>query len=651
MNASLLKAGALLARPDLAFAGLFLLMVAVLMIPVPTVMLDVLVAMNLAFSIMIMTTTIYLRNVLELSTFPSIILISTVFRLSLTVAATRKILAEGDAGHIIRGFGQFVVAGNVLVGIIVFLILALVQFLVVTKGAERIAEVSARFTLDALPGKQLSIDNDLRNGVLNGAAASQRRFLLEKESQFFGAMDGAMRFVKGDAIATLGIAFVNLVGGLAVGMVQHGLAFGQALHVYSLLTVGEGLVSQIPAMLTSVSAGVVVTRVVADDSQSLGIDIGRQVLRQPRTLFISAAAVAAMAAVPGFPSVVLLLLAAGIGGLGYSIVRAARPRPSAPDEQAGGEEPEQSGEEKAPPSYAPTPLGRQEWGDPIVLRGSAATLSALEMAGVGNHLDAAVHSEARRAGIALVIPKFAEHSVAPFGSLEIVVEGVGQGHLSDVSDLDPADLAHRIALVARRQSAAIFSIADLDQWLSDLERRHGRLIEDLRERRPAMRLLEAVRTLVVEGIPLAHPRLFIETLLSGALETMSVDEMAAIGRRKLMAQALDQRRAANGLLPLVALGTEWERRFLSAPRDDGHADLLGALNRVLSSMSNRGDAPVVLLRTLRRADIAPLAAAAGLDAFFVEVEDVPPHLDIQHLATVEIDESMRSDDPQLSERP
>jgi hypothetical protein len=306
-------------RQDIVFASFFVVVVGMLVLPLPPALIDVLLAINMALSLTILLAATYLRSTLDLSTFPSILLVTTVFRLALTVSTTRMILAHGDAGHIIQGFGNFVVAGNVVVGMVVFLIVAIVQFIVITKGAERVAEVGARFTLDALPGKQLSIDSDFRNGEITKEEARRRRLTLEKESQFFGAMDGAMRFVKGDAIASLLVVVVNLFGGIAIGTLQKGMSLGEAAKLYSLLSIGDGLVAQIPSMFLAVAAGTVVTRVITEENGSLGVDIARQLVAEPRAVIITGVFVTALAAVPGFPTLTFLIIGAlMVGGAVYA---------------------------------------------------------------------------------------------------------------------------------------------------------------------------------------------------------------------------------------------------------------------------------------------------------------------------------------------
>lgn len=296
---------------EIALIALLVLIMFLMIIPMPFWLVDSLIALNLAISILLATTAIYIRQPLEISTFPAILLISVLFRLALSVTTTRLILTTGSGGNIVTTFGDFVVGGNIVVGIVIFLIITVVQFVVITKGSERIAEVSARFTLDALPGKQLSIDSDLRNGLLTTETAQQARSVLERQSQFYGAMDGATKFVKGDAIAGLVITFVNLIGGLIIGVAQQGLPFGEALAIYSQQTVGDGLVAQIPALFIAIAAGSVVTRVADEKSQNLGHDIGAELVAHPRTLAAVAGVLILFAFVPGFPMAVFAILAIG----------------------------------------------------------------------------------------------------------------------------------------------------------------------------------------------------------------------------------------------------------------------------------------------------------------------------------------------------
>ncbi|MEO0905604.1 MAG: flagellar biosynthesis protein FlhA, partial [Pseudomonadota bacterium] len=267
---------------------------------------------------------IYIKNPSDFSTFPSVILIGTAFRLSLSIATTRLILSEAEAGEIITTFGEFVISGSVLIGLVIFLIITVVQFIVVTKGAERVAEVGARFALDSLPGKQMTIEAELRANNITPEEATEARLRLDRDSRFFGAMDGAMKFIKGDSIAGIIIIFINLLGGIAVGMTVHGFTFGEAISVYSLLTIGDGLVAQIPALLMSLCAGIVVTRTNGDKGVDLGSDISAELIADPRVPAVGAPIVLGIGLIPGFPFVIFATLAVSMVFISYAVRRSIR---------------------------------------------------------------------------------------------------------------------------------------------------------------------------------------------------------------------------------------------------------------------------------------------------------------------------------------
>jgi type III secretion protein V len=313
---------ALLSRNDLVLAALIVCIIFMMILPLPTWLIDALIAVNMCISAILLMVAMYLPSPLAFSSFPSVLLITTLFRLAIGIATTRLILLNADAGHIVYTFGNFVVGGNLVVGLVVFLILTIVQFVVITKGAERVAEVGARFSLDAMPGKQMSIDGDMRAGVIDMDEARKRRSLVEKESQLYGSMDGAMKFVKGDAIAGLIIVAVNLLGGILIGTMQRGLSAGEAMKIYSILTIGDGLISQIPALFISIAAGMIVTRVTTGDGPSnVGRDVGAQILSQPKALMIGTAVMVGFGLIPGMPTLTFLALAVVIGLLGYTLYK------------------------------------------------------------------------------------------------------------------------------------------------------------------------------------------------------------------------------------------------------------------------------------------------------------------------------------------
>lgn len=295
-------------RPELFLVVLMILILAMLIIPLPTWLIDVLLAFNITFSILIFIGTFYIQKVLEFSALPSLLLITTLFRLALSISTSRMILVQADAGHIITTFGNFVIAGDIIVGFIIFSIVTLFQFIVITKGSERVAEVSARFSLDAMPGKQMSIDADLRAGNIDADDAQRRRSMLEKESQLYGALDGTMKFIKGDAIASIVIIFVNFIGGVSIGMGRHGMSFSGATDVYTILTIGDALVAQIPALLISIGTGFVVTR-VSEDGKNLGNNIIDQIFQRDFVLIVTAIVAILIGCLPGFPLIIFMFIA------------------------------------------------------------------------------------------------------------------------------------------------------------------------------------------------------------------------------------------------------------------------------------------------------------------------------------------------------
>src|SRR5882757_6844116 len=290
---------ALMKRADLIFTGGLFVTVLLLIMPIPPGLLDFFLALNIGLSLLVLLAIVYVKDPPEFSGFPTILLSLTLFRLALNITSTRLILVNGYAGHIIEGFGHFVIQGNYVVGAVVFVILVVINFVVITKGAGRIAEVAARFTLDALPGKQMAIDAELNAGIIDEVTATARRVKVQKEADFYGAMDGASKFVRGDAIAGIIITLINVVGGFAIGVFQMGLSLAESLQKFTLLSIGDGLVSQIPALILSVGAGILVTR--ASENTNLGTQLASQLFRYPRAMRIAAVMLACFGLMPGMP--------------------------------------------------------------------------------------------------------------------------------------------------------------------------------------------------------------------------------------------------------------------------------------------------------------------------------------------------------------
>ncbi|MBS0624245.1 MAG: type III secretion system export apparatus subunit SctV [Verrucomicrobia bacterium] len=321
---------------DLILAIWILAVIVMIVLPVPPPVIDMVITFNLTAAVGILMVSLYIPSAIHLSMFPAMLLVTTLFRLGVSIATTRQVLLHAYAGEIIQAFGKFVVGGNYVVGFVIFLIITIVQFIVVTKGAERVAEVAARFRLDAMPGKQMSIDADLRAGVIDANQARDKRALIQKESELYGAMDGAMKFVKGDVIAGIVIAFVNIVGGLIIGVGMHKMSLGQAAHVYTLLSIGDGLVAQIPSLIICLASGLVTTRVSSDRKDAnLGREITGQLLREPRAIILSAIAVLGLGFFKGFPLWSFGLISLGLFSTGIALIRRKK-KESAKVATAGG---------------------------------------------------------------------------------------------------------------------------------------------------------------------------------------------------------------------------------------------------------------------------------------------------------------------------
>ncbi|MFZ4531925.1 MAG: FHIPEP family type III secretion protein [Alsobacter sp.] len=634
-------------RQDIVFASFFVVVVGMLVLPLPPALIDVLLAINMALSLTILLAATYLRSTLDLSTFPSILLVTTVFRLALTVSTTRMILAHGDAGHIIRGFGNFVVAGNVVVGMVVFLIVAIVQFIVITKGAERVAEVGARFTLDALPGKQLSIDSDFRNGEITKEEARRRRLTLEKESQFFGAMDGAMRFVKGDAIASLLVVAVNLFGGIAIGTLQKGLSLGEAAKLYSLLSIGDGLVAQIPSMFLAVAAGTVVTRVITEENGSLGVDIARQLVAEPRAVIITGVFVTALAAVPGFPTITFLIIGALMVG-GAVFAQRARARaltalqamPEAPTPASSHTlATVDAGVGPAPSDVQQTvrPLPVAGLAHAVTVRLGAAEADALERHGIAGALDASSAFLSGRLGFAVPPPGFLRDPAGSAGTGTVEVDGVPVARLDGAALGDPQQLAGMLADIQGRFAARQFGLPEAARWLDDARAELGVLVGDVQQSVPMLRMVEVLRRLLDEYVSLSQRRLILEALLHHAARESDPDAAADQIRLALRRQICHALSDADGTIRAIIAGPDVEDFFRGASAgkspstDQGAAATIVAQLRAMSAGAGR---PVVITAGDVRRRLRQFMATHGIDLPVLSYAELVPEFQPRPLGTL-----------------
>lgn len=532
---------------DLVLAGVLVMVVVLFVLPLPTPLLDLLIATNLSVSLVLVITATYVPSALSLSTFPSLLLFTTLFRLSLNIASTKLILLHANAGHIIDTFGKLIVGNNVVVGAVVFLIIAIVQFIVISKGTERVAEVAARFALDAMPGKQMSIDADVRAGVLSTADAQQRRALLEQECTLHGAMDGAMKFVKGDAIASVIIALVNILAGLAIGTLMKDMSVGDALQRYAILTVGDGMVSQIPSLLVSIAAGVVITRVsTSGSSRQLANQIGEQVVAHPRALIIAGLAVSTFLLLPGFPKWVFVLLALAIVTVG-AMARRSHERGRTPTWISHSAASDASGEINAPEAIS-APLAIRLSSD---LRGRLdrhaldirlATVKAVVEGDLGPVFplrvevaysgapgsmgyDILVRDVSASRGLlrpdrlmlkqdAVALPNGAQIG-EPFGPFPRVI------WVERASSELPAWTCEEIVgmhvdQVVRRHAPQMMGLQEVQRLLRTVQADAPELAAELSRAVPAPRIVEVLRRLLLEGIPIRNLHAIFESLTQWA---------------------------------------------------------------------------------------------------------------------------------------
>jgi type III secretion protein V len=501
---------------DAGLAVGVMLIVALMVVPLPTWLLDILLAGNLSAAIAILLVVLYVPDAISIATFPTLLLITTLFRLALNVSSSRLILLQANAGEVIRSFGQFVVRGNYVVGAVVFLILTIIQFVVIAKGSERVAEVGARFVLDAMPGKQMAIDAEARSGAIDGNEARHRRRQLARESQFYGAMDGAMKFVKGDVVASVIITFVNILGGLAIGVGQRGLGVETALKRYGLLTIGDGLVTQIPALVLSTAAGILVTRVASEEpDRSLGRELASQILGIPKALQVAGVFVLGLAIIPGLPGIPFAFL--GVFLLATAQTRARQIRGEA--RRAAAEPPRAGGGARRGPLFLPVvvpftievsrdfaPLLEDEArGDEIVRPGAFA---------IGQRIRERIFFElgvplpAARVRVAESLPE--RHIVLSLFEIPAQVMAVKP----DVSDVEAlAELESTAIGLLRARAADFMGIAETQLLLDQLEQIAPALVRQTIPKPVTLALLaDVLRRLVEEGVAIRDLRTVLEAL-------------------------------------------------------------------------------------------------------------------------------------------
>ncbi|MCB2113052.1 MAG: flagellar biosynthesis protein FlhA [Parvularculaceae bacterium] len=594
-----------LARSDVVFSVAILSMLALLVLPTPRFLLDLLLALSITLSVTVLMTALFTRKALEFSTFPAILLISTLFRLGLNVASTRLILANGHegpdaAGRVIEAFGGFVMQGNFIIGMIVFAILVIVNFVVITRGSGRIAEVAARFSLDAMPGKQMAIDADLSSGLINETQARARRKQLEDESNFYGAMDGASKYVRGDAIAGLLITLVNILGGILIGVLQNGLTLGEASQSYTLLTVGDGLVSQIPALIVSVAAGLLVSKAGVEGSADAAL--GAQFSEYPKALAIVACVLATFAVLPGMPFTPFMILATLVGAAAYAISR--RKKRKADDEAKTAQSTVRRKSEEDPAAMLAMDDIRIEVGYgllPLVADGAGPKLTdqikalrraiAQEIGFIAPQVrildnmqleanDYVIRIKEQEAGRGSVRPgqylvmdptgrrlDFAgEPTKEPAFGIEAMWIDESERQAATLRGLTVVDaatvLTTHLTEIIRAEAPALLSYAETKKLLDALPDKHRQLVSDIVPGVVTISTVQRVlQSLIAERISIRDLPTILEAIAEAAPASSNPAQIGEHVRARLARQICGALKDADGAASIVMLSPEWEREF------------------------------------------------------------------------------------------
>jgi type III secretion protein V len=601
-------------------AGIAILLVAVvslMILPLPTPAIDALLAINITISVVLLMVTLYVAHITSLSAFPSVLLFTTLYRLSLNIASTKSILLHADAGEIIESFGQLVVGGNLVVGLVVFVIISVVQFIVIAKGSERVAEVGARFTLDAMPGKQMSIDADLRANLLTPDEARKKRSRLAVESQLHGGMDGAMKFVKGDAIAGLMITMINIIGGIAVGVAYHGMTAAEAANRFAVLSIGDAMVSQIPSLLISVAAGVMITRVDegnGDAPNSLGEAIGKQFTSSARALSFAAVLLVGFALVPGFPMMLFLLLAGVLAFAGY------RAQKKQGGHAPGAGQPvsalQRAGAKGDAPSILPQP---PQFTCPLGVRLAPDVSTQLKAEALEAAFD--VQRAALQAEVGLPYPGIMMWSdpALPEGSYEVLIFDVPHARTTLAAARaahtpDGAPSAAPEALIARhtvellREHAHLFLGIQETQWILDqLGEDYPGLVAEVQKALPLQRMADVLRRLLEERLPIRNIRSITESLIVWGpkeKDMLMLTEYIRVDLGRMIAH-----RATGGPrdLPVVLVDVQVEQQIRQSIKQTPTGNFLALPPDEIGRLVNR------LIEIVGETPREPLAMVASMD--------------------------------------
>ena len=680
-----------------AISLMVVVIVLFLVIPLPAFMLDILLIINISMSILILMITMNIKETLEFSIFPSLLLITTLFRLGLNVSSTRLILSEGgQAGVVIQSFGTLITRGNIVIGVLIFLIIVLVQFIVITKGAERVSEVAARFTLDAMPGKQMAIDADLSSGLIDEKEARQRRYKIQKEADFYGAMDGATKIVKGDAVMSLIITVINFVAGAIIGIVQGGGDIGTVISTYSIATIGDGLVSQIPALMISTATGMIVTRSVSDGS--LNTDVIGQFKAQPRAILSTGVILVFLAVIPGTPTVPLILVGGGLGAGGFfSSRRMEQQKLMPPPEEAA---PTAAAQEVQAPSEADyfkdiNNVYSLLSVEPIEMEFGYSLIPLVDESSGGKLISRIVIFRRQFAqDMGFVIPSIRLHDGAALGTNQYVIKIRGEevasgeilvdyylalepanpsGEIDGIETVEPAyGIPSRWILPENKEMAEIYGytvITPLTVMLTHLSETVKKHVHELVNRTETMQLVEnlkktepdlvadaipnivtyanlekILKNLLREGIPIKDLSAILETIVDVGATTRDMD-LITEQVRSALSRTITRKFCENGQLRVVTFDAEVETKILSALTKNEHGvylalspeimqQIIAELGELRKKFNELSQTPIVLTSQVIRVYVSRMIAQFYPDVYVLSFNEITSNVQIQAIGNI-----------------
>ena len=676
---------------DLAIAVGLIIVLGVMIVPVPPIVLDVFLAFSIAVSVGVLLMSVYAKKALDFSTFPAVLLITTLLRLSLNVASTRNILLNGAtdgtaaAGHIIEAFGEFVVGGNFAVGIVIFLILVVINFIVITKGAGRVAEVSARFTLDAMPGKQMAIDADLNAGLIDDKEAKRRRAEVAQEADFHGAMDGASKFVRGDAIAGILITIINIIGGIIIGVAQKDMSFGDASRIFTLLTIGDGLIAQIPALIISTAAGVISTR--SSNNTGLGHQVGQEFGAHPRAFYITAGAISLFALIPGFPMLPFITVGGLIAWAGNKIEKS---KARAQIAQVASAVEEKKSKPETLESLLPVELVQLEVGYGIV--------SIVDAEQNGDLLERISHIRKQFAldwGVIMPSVRIKDNLELKPGGYSVKLKGIeiAKGELmpDHLMAMDPGtvienmdgvetkepvfglpaiwitddrkdeaqyngytvvDLSTIVAThlteVLKSNLAELFGRQELVKNLETFKEDHPKIVSDLvPDIMPLGTVLKVLQNLLREGVSIRDLRTILETLAEYGTSSKDADALTEYVRQALYRTITEKIKGSQGDVPLFTLDRNLEEAVARSIMHTDHGtqlnldpkvtqSILASLNEKIEEATSQGEKMVVLCSPVIRRHFKRLTEKFIPNMIVVSHNELSPEINIRSLGTVRL---------------